>query len=131
MSSSPQTHFLLLVLLLATTSLVGAVTIAVGVRNRPFTNTIFLNCKEGDTDLTTVEYIRTIGQEIATEKFTNYMIVGDDNSAKFELTPSLEGNYSCIDTSTNTTSSNHVTLIGELWGGYIEDASYEYTAVVV
>lgn len=111
MSLTVSQNTFLLVVLLAILQGVGAITVSVDVRTRPFVNTILLNC--GGTNLMNVTYQRTFslnGQQVT----QSFKYTDEDNAgvAMFELTPLLEGNYSCVNDS-NAISSNYITLIGE------------------
>lgn len=110
------TLFSLLCLLMTHTS--EGTRISINKRVLPFLNRIFLRCQDNiGQDLTnTVQFYRTIhttGNQTVTQLFTNYSL-DDISVAMFYVTPETEGVYTCLDTLTNETSSNNITLVGKM-----------------
>ncbi len=91
------------------------VRVKIQARSLPNRNDVALQCTD-DNDVplvtTNIGLYRTsiINDQSSTELFTDFIF--DMNEARFNITPEIEGNFSCIDQDTNTTSSNTVVVIG-------------------
>lgn len=85
-------------------------------RNLPIANQILLQCLDGGSLLATTNLglNRTvlIDGTVTEDVFTDFT-TPNPGEISFDITPSTEGNFTCINKDTDTRSTNSLTLVGE------------------
>ena len=88
----------------------------IAARNEPFVNEIQIRCTDnGGVDLATenLGLMRTalVDGQLATQPFTDITVTANGR-IRFDIDPTIEGNYTCVDQDTETVASNSVIVVG-------------------
>ena len=109
--------FLLLTLITALlTKEAHGVLTKIGARDEPFLNEIQIRCTDNGGVLLTTDNLalrRTVlvDGQLNTQPFTDIII--SIGVIRFDVDPTIEGNYTCVDQDTDTVASNSVIVVGQ------------------